>query len=126
MDDECASSNMQGTRASSCCGSGHGEALPRYYRRYYRGWYGGPMAVKKISVALDPDVADAAATVAEAAGQSLSSWLNDAARQHLRVQQGLAAVREWEQEHGTLTDEERAAAQATLDALSSRPGRRSA
>jgi alkylhydroperoxidase family enzyme len=84
------------------------------------------MAVKKISVALDPDVADAAATVAEAAGQSLSSWLNDAARQQLRVQQGLAAVREWEQEYGTLTDEERAAAQATLDALSSRPARRSA
>lgn len=75
------------------------------------------MAVKKLSVALDEDIATAAAAAAQAHGQSLSSWLNEAARSRLRIEQGLAAVREWEDEHGALTGEERAAAQATVHAL---------
>ncbi|MEX2621962.1 MAG: hypothetical protein WD250_17245 [Egibacteraceae bacterium] len=84
------------------------------------------MAVKKVSVALDPDVAEAAASAAQARGQSLSSWLNEAARSQLRIEQGLAAVREWEHEHGGLTDDERAAAHGTLKRLLARPSRRSA
>lgn len=62
------------------------------------------MAVKKRSIALDPDVA---ASAAEISGQSLSAWLNDAARTRLRVEDGLAAVAEWEAERGPLTAEER-------------------
>lgn len=84
------------------------------------------MAVKKISVALDPDVAEAAASAAQAHGQSLSAWLNDAARTQLRIEQGLTAVREWQTEHGTLTDGERASAEAVLDDLLGRSTRRSA
>jgi hypothetical protein len=68
------------------------------------------MAVKKISVALDPDVAEAAASAAEAHGQSLSAWLNDAARGRLVIERGLRAVAEWQNEHGELTVEERASA----------------
>jgi hypothetical protein len=75
------------------------------------------MAVKKLSVALDEDVAVAAAAAAEARGQSLSSWLNEAARNRLRIDQGLAAVRDWEHEHGALTDEERAGAETVLQDL---------
>lgn len=75
------------------------------------------MAVKKLSIALDPDVADAAASAAEHSGQSLSAWLNDAARTRLRIEDGLAAVAEWEAEHGALTDQERAAADRELDGL---------
>jgi alkylhydroperoxidase family enzyme len=79
------------------------------------------MAVKKLSIALDPDVADAAASAAEISGQSLSAWLNDAARTRLRVEDGLAAVAEWEAEQGPLTAEERAAADRQLDELVGRP-----
>lgn len=75
------------------------------------------MAVKKISIALDPDVAEAAALAAGAREQSLSAWLNDAARSQLRIEDGLRAVAEWEADHGVLTDEERAAADAVLTDL---------
>ncbi|CAN5920854.1 hypothetical protein BH23ACT10_BH23ACT10_12700 [soil metagenome] len=79
------------------------------------------MVVKKLSVALDPDVADAAATAAESSGQSLSAWLNDAARDRLRVEAGLAAVAEWEAEQGPLSAAERAVADRRLDDLVGRP-----
>jgi alkylhydroperoxidase family enzyme len=79
------------------------------------------MAVKKLSIALDPDVADAAASAAATSGQSLSAWLNDAARTRLRIEDGLAAVAEWEGDEGPLTAEERAAADRQLDGLVGRP-----
>lgn len=75
------------------------------------------MPVKKVSVALDPDVAAAASAAAERQGQSLSAWLNEAARNRLRIGRGVAAVAEWEQVHGPLTDSERATADHTLDSL---------
>lgn len=75
------------------------------------------MAVKKISVALDPDVAEAAASAAQAHGQSLSAWLNDAARGRLVLERGKQAVQQWQEEHGALTPDERATADALLDEL---------
>jgi hypothetical protein len=84
------------------------------------------MAVKKISVALDPEVADAAASAAEAHGQSLSSWLNDAARSRLTLERGRQAMQEWQDEHGALTEGERASADALLDSLLGTARRRSA
>lgn len=83
------------------------------------------MAVKKISVALDPDVVEAAGAAAEAHGQSLSSWLNDAARSRLALERGRQAVRDWQDEHGVLTPEERASAEALLDELLGTSRRRS-
>lgn len=79
------------------------------------------MAVKKLSIALDPEVADAAASAADNSGQSLSAWLNDAARIRLRVEDGIAAVAEWEAEEGPLTADERAAADRAVDELIGRP-----
>jgi hypothetical protein len=84
------------------------------------------MAVKKISVALDPDVADAAAKAAEAHGQSLSAWLNDAARSRLVIERGRRAVIEWQDERGELSAEEHAAADALMDELLGAARRRSA
>jgi len=85
------------------------------------------MAVRKLSVALDDDVAAAAATSAKRRGLSLSAWLNAAAARALAIEDGLAAVAEWEAEHGPLTDEELAAADAVLDGPArSRRTRRSA
>lgn len=78
------------------------------------------MAVRKLSVALDEDVAAAAAASAERRGLSLSAWLNDAAARALAIEDGLAAVAEWEAEHGPLADEELEAADAVLEAASRR------
>ena len=74
------------------------------------------VGVKKLSVALDERVAEAAAASAERLGLSLSAWLNRAAQNALAVEDGLAAVAEWEAEHGAFTAEEIAAADAVLDA----------
>lgn len=73
------------------------------------------MPVKKLSVALEETVAAGAATAAERAGVSLSAWLNAAAERALVVEAGLAAVAEWETEHGALTDDELAWADSLLD-----------
>lgn len=74
------------------------------------------MAVRKLSVALDESVAHAAAAAAEQRGLSLSAWLNAAAERALLLEAGLAAVRAWEDEHGALSSEELAWADAVLDA----------
>ena len=74
------------------------------------------MGVKKLSVALDERVAEAAAASAERQGLSLSAWLNRAAQNALALEDGLAAVAEWEAEYGAFTAEEIAAADAVLDA----------
>jgi hypothetical protein len=68
-----------------------------------------------LSVALDEDVAAAAAAAAERAGLSLSAWLNRAAGHLLTIEAGLDAVLDWEQEHGALTASELAAADDVLD-----------
>ena len=60
------------------------------------------MGVRKLSVALDEQVADAAVASAERHGLSLSAWLNRAAENALAIEDGLAAVAEWEAEHGAL------------------------
>ncbi len=73
------------------------------------------MAVKKLSVALDESVAAGAALAAERNGVSLSAWLNAAAGRALVVESGLDAVRLWEADHGELTVDELAWADAVLD-----------
>ena len=75
------------------------------------------MVVRKRNVSFDPDVARAAEKAAAEAGKSFSAWLNDAAKQQLRIESGLAAVAEWEAEHGELTAEELRKADEALDAL---------
>jgi len=75
------------------------------------------MPVRKLSVALDIAVADAASRAARREGISLSGWLNHAAENQLAIETGLDSVREWELEHGDLTDAELAAADAILDSV---------
>ncbi len=69
------------------------------------------MTVARLAISFDEDLARA---VKRAAGKEpTSAWLADAARRKLRAEGLLAAVGEWEQAHGTLTDRElRAAARA--------------
>lgn len=68
-------------------------------------------------MALDDSVAAAAAEAAAAAGVSLSAWLNRAAENELAIGRGLAAVSEWEAEHGALTVQELAVADKLLDRI---------
>ena len=79
--------------------------------------------MKKLSVALDDGVAAEVARAAERSGVSVSAWLNDAAANALAVEAGLEAVGEWEADHGALTVDELAAADALLDRLAA-PARR--
>ena len=51
---------------------------------------------------------------AEADGMSVSAWMTAAARRELRLRDGLAAVAEWEAEHGALTEEELSAARRRM------------
>lgn len=74
------------------------------------------MAATKLSIALEGPVAQAARRSAERRGISLSAWLNEASRSALRIEEGRAAVAEWEAEFGPLSAEELAAADAVLTA----------
>jgi hypothetical protein len=64
----------------------------------------------KVAITIDPDVHAGVVAAAKAEGVSVSAWLTDAARLALKVRDGLAAVAEWEAEHGAFTPEEIAAA----------------
>jgi hypothetical protein len=81
------------------------------------------MTVRKLSVALDPSVADAAAEAAEREGLSLSAWLSRAAEQALVLDRGLQAVGAWERDNGALTAIELADADKVLNRILSRARR---
>jgi hypothetical protein len=60
----------------------------------------------KLAITVDPDVHRQVLDAAAAQGVSVSAWMTAAARRALRREDGLAAVREWEAQHGRLTDDE--------------------
>lgn len=64
----------------------------------------------KLAITVDPDVHAGVVAAAAAEGVSVSAWITAAARHALRLREGLAAVAEWEAEHGEFTREELAAA----------------
>ena len=92
------------------------------------------MAVrKKRSISLPPELDAEIAAAAEHAGMSYSAWLADTARKEFTIRAGLAAVSEFEREHGAFTGAEIAdadewAAEAIQRAgqTGANPGRRSA
>ena len=75
------------------------------------------MAVKKISVALDENVAASAALAAEEAGLSLSAWLNEAAKEKLKIFEGLRAMEEVWEMIGPPSEEDEAYAQAKSEEI---------
>jgi hypothetical protein len=81
------------------------------------------MPVRKLSVGIDTAVADAAARAAAKEGLSVSAWLNRAAERALTIERGLAAVRAWERENGSLTEAELADADKVLDRVLHRRAR---
>jgi hypothetical protein len=78
----------------------------------------------KLAITVDADVHAQIVAVAAAEGVSVSAWMTAAARRALIVRDGLAAVAEWEAEHGAFTREELEAARKRADV--GQPERRSA
>jgi hypothetical protein len=71
------------------------------------------MAVrKKRSISMPPDLDAEIATAAADAGVSYSAWLANTARKEFTIRAGLAAVGQFEQDHGAFTAEEIAEADA--------------
>ncbi len=81
------------------------------------------MGVEKLSVSFEHDLGAAIRTSATGAGQSVSAWLAEAARNRLRLEALGEAVKAWEHVYGPLTDAEVATADQVLeDAAGERPG----
>lgn len=76
------------------------------------------MGAEKMSVSFDPELGEAIRTSATGAGQTVSAWLADAARDRLRLDALGHAVTAWEQEYGTLTEAEVAGAERSLGGAS--------
>jgi len=74
----------------------------------------------KLAITVDPDIHRQVVEAAEAEGVSVSSWMTAAARRALKVRDGLAAVAEWEAEHGSLTAAELADARRRVGAAAGR------
>lgn len=60
----------------------------------------------KVAITVDPDVYQGIVEDARRQGVSVSAWMTEAARRALKIQQGLAAIAEWEAENGALTEAE--------------------
>ena len=69
----------------------------------------------KLAVTVDAEVHSRGLDAAEAEGKSVSAWITEAARRALLLRDGLAAVAEWETEHGALTPAELAAPRARIE-----------
>lgn len=69
----------------------------------------------KLAISVDPDVHARVLSAAAADGVSVSAWMTQAARNALKLRDGLLAIAEWEDEHGALTDEELAQARRRID-----------
>jgi len=75
----------------------------------------------KLAITVHPEVYSQVIAAAEADGMSVSAWMTAAARRELRLRDGLAAVAEWEAEHGALTEEELSAARRRVGPGRSEP-----
>jgi hypothetical protein len=74
----------------------------------------GAVATKKVSVTLDAEVLKEAREAARIRGMSLSAWPSEAAHHAARIEDGQRAVKEWEDENGAFTEEERQAARRVI------------
>jgi hypothetical protein len=76
----------------------------------------------KLAITVEPTVYAQVRAAAAQDGVSVSAWMTEAARHALVVRDGLAAVREWEAEHGALTEAELSSARDRVAAASQPPG----
>jgi len=60
----------------------------------------------KLAITVDRDVHADVVRAATEANVSVSAWMTNAARRSLKIRDGLAAVAEWEAQHGAFTRQE--------------------
>ena len=60
----------------------------------------------KPAITVDRDVHEDVVRAASEERVSVSAWMTAAARRSLRIRDGLAAVEEWEAQHGAFTNQE--------------------
>lgn len=77
------------------------------------------MATRKVTITLDENLVEAMSRTARETGVPLSRLIASAAEREMRRRIGLAAVAEWEAEHGAFTPDELAAARAEMAAADS-------
>ncbi len=68
----------------------------------------------KLAITVDRDVHAKVIRAAAEDNMSVSAWLTAAARQAIRLREGLSAVAEWEAEHGAFSEQELAEAHARV------------
>jgi metal-responsive CopG/Arc/MetJ family transcriptional regulator len=73
------------------------------------------MAVERLTVSIESDLASEVRDAAEADEQNVSAWLADAARRRLANRRLADLVAEWEREHGSFSPEELAAARDLVE-----------
>ncbi len=74
------------------------------------------MAARKISISMEEDLVDELQQAAEEAGMSVSAWIAEQVDHRIKVLGLLKLTDEWQQEHGSFTEEQMAEAHAWLDA----------
>ena len=82
----------------------------------------------KLAITIDPEVHEKILAAAARDKVSVSAWMTGAAREALQRRAGLAAIAEWEKQHGSFTSEEMKEARRSVRAQlpGSRTTRRSA
>lgn len=60
----------------------------------------------KLAITIDPDVHENVLAAAARDGLTVSAWMTNAAREALQRRAGLAAVAQWEKQHGRFSAEE--------------------
>lgn len=73
------------------------------------------MAVQRLTVSLESELAIAVREAADADGQNVSAWLADAARRQLANCGLRDIVAAWEHQHGAFSVDELAAARTLVD-----------
>ena len=68
----------------------------------------------KLAITVDPEVHESILAAASREGLSVSAWMTIAAREALHRRAGLAAVAQWEKQHGAFSTEEMNEARRTV------------
>ncbi|CAN5503136.1 hypothetical protein BH10ACT2_BH10ACT2_10420 [soil metagenome] len=76
--------------------------------------YDSVVAVERITISLEADLADAIRAAAEADADNVSSWIAEASRKRLAREGLMAVIKDWEAEHGEITAEDMAAARKRI------------
>ena len=72
------------------------------------------MAVERLTISLEADLADAIRIAAEADAENVSSWIAEASRRRLSREGLLAVIKDWGDLHGVITVEDMAAARKRI------------